>query len=275
MTRRLSIAPPASAGHYRRLDGRGRALPAGGPARPGRPQAVAGQPVRPCGDGRAAAALPVDDGSARTIGDDWVARFAAGLAEDQVTSASLCLAAIGRDLGAGGLSLTAIGEVAAARDPPQRRAARRPGLGQRHDWRRLSRAPRVCAARFRPRRSRAAALVAPFPAARAAHRARPRLAGIAHALSMFPTVSSPISAISARRRGSRVRAPLVAIVIGRSTWSWPNPILLTHLAVRRRRLRAVVRRPCGGDRRDRAPVRRLGPPITEIGAIETGPEACA
>ena len=109
-----------------------------------------------------------------TFGDDWVERFAAGLAEDQ---RRFGVDLLGGDSvatpGPAALSLTAIGEVACrGRNSPQRRAARRPGLGQRHDWRRLSRAEgvarRVSAARPGPSAPAGRAL----SAAGAAHRAR-------------------------------------------------------------------------------------------------------
>ena len=76
-------AGPA-AGDDRRRDGRGRALSARRPARPGRQKAAAGQSVGPGGDGRAAAALPVDDGAAgRARARNGSPISPRGLGEDQ------------------------------------------------------------------------------------------------------------------------------------------------------------------------------------------------
>ncbi len=60
-----------------------------------------------------------------SLDDDWVARFAAGLAEDQLR--------FGVDLLGGAVADRVRRGRCRRRDPPQRCQARRPDLGQRHD----------------------------------------------------------------------------------------------------------------------------------------------
>ena len=184
----------------------------------------------------------------KAFGDDWVARFAAGLGRRSAAySASICSAAIrSRPPGRPSLSLTAIGEVAAGRrNPPQRRARRRPGLGQRHDRRRLSRAEgvarRVSAAR--PGRARPAGRA--LSAARAAHRARaaPRRgrACDVRRVGRADRRSRPYLRGIGRggdcRVGFRCRFPAPA-----SRLAEQEPDLPARLATGRRRLRAAVYR---------------------------------
>ena len=140
--------------------------------------------------------------------------------------------------------------------------ARRPGLGQRHDRRRLSRAATCCAASIRSLDpAERAPLVARFQLPEPRTGLGPRLAGVAHAMcdvsdgliadlghiceasgvaAVVELAAVPLSAPASRSRGAGAGSARAARDGGR-------------------RLRAAVCRAARGNRRDRAPRRRAEP----------------